>query len=139
MRRFGPRCAMVVAMTRSIAFITLALALASCVAPASVPEQRQAQELIGRIAGKSEHCVIFVPQSTLRISDGDRHTLLYGTGKTIWANNLGQCRFGLDDILVTEPLGSRHCRGDIVRSFDRISHIPGPTCVLSDFVPYHKA
>jgi hypothetical protein len=76
--------------------------------------------------------------SSLRISDNDRHTLLYGAGKTIWANHLGQCGFGDNDLLVTEPLGSYNCRGDLVRSFDRSSHIPGPACVLGDFVPYSR-
>jgi hypothetical protein len=65
--------------------------------------------------------------------------LVYGSGGTLWANDLGpQCGFGSDDVLVTEPVGSYHCRGDIVRSFDRFSRIPGPTCVLSNFVPYRR-
>ena len=40
--------------------------------------------------------------------------------------------------LVTYPFGSQHCRGDIVRTMDRLSHIPGPGCVLGDFVPYRR-
>jgi len=39
---------------------------------------------------------------------------------------------------VTEPIGSQYCRGDIVRSFDRQSRIPGPACILGDFVPYTR-
>jgi hypothetical protein len=74
----------------------------------------------------------------LRISENSRRTLIYGTGKTVWANDLGQCRFLSDDILVTEPFGSSYCRGDIVRSLDRVSRIPGATCVLGDFVPYTR-
>jgi hypothetical protein len=75
---------------------------------------------------------------SLRISQNDPHTLVYGSGRTIWANHLDQCGFRHDDILVTEPTGSQLCGGDIVRSFDRDSRIPGPSCVLSDFVPYSR-
>ena len=74
----------------------------------------------------------------MRVADGDRHMLLYGSGKTIWANPLGSCRFGYDDVLIVEPVGSYFCRGDLVRSVDRFSRIPGPTCVLGDFIPYKR-
>ena len=76
---------------------------------------------------------------SLRVSDSNRHTLLYGSGRTIWANLLApHCSFRFDDLLVTEPTGSYYCRGDIVRSLDRISGIPGPACVLGDFIPYSR-
>jgi hypothetical protein len=42
-------------------------------------------------------------------------------------------------VLVTEPVGSYHCRGDIVRSIDRYSRIPGPSCILGDWVPYRRS
>ena len=83
-------------------------------------------------------CVAISSQQSLRVSDSDRHMLLYGNGRTIWANRLGQCTFGSDDVLVTEPMGSYYCRGDLVRSFDRLSRIPGPACVLGEFVPYNR-
>jgi hypothetical protein len=115
------------------------LALGSCAPPTPVAQQQgPALELAGRVAGTAERCVTILPQQSLRIADGDRHLLLYGNGRTIWANHLGQCTFGTDDVLVTEPVGSSYCRGDIVRSFDRFSRIPGPACVLSDFVPYSR-
>jgi hypothetical protein len=115
------------------------LALGSCAPPTPVAQQQgPALELAGRVAGTAERCVAILPQQSLRIADGDRHLLLYGNGRTIWANHLGQCTFGTDDVLVTEPVGSSYCRGDIVRSFDRFSRIPGPACVLSDFVPYSR-
>jgi hypothetical protein len=116
----------------------LALATIACAAPQPEPS-RQPVELSGRTAGAPEHCVIIRQAEALRISDTDRHTLLYGSGKTIWASRLGPaCSFRLDDVLVTEPFGSHFCRGDIVRSFDRFSRIPGPACVLGDFVPYTR-
>jgi hypothetical protein len=83
--------------------------------------------------------VLIDPSTGLSVADGDRHMLLTGYGKTIWANNLGPgCGFDSGDVLVVEPIGSHYCRGDLVRSFDRFSRIPGPSCVLSDFVPYSR-
>jgi hypothetical protein len=51
----------------------------------------------------------------------------------------GGMRFRTNDILVAEPLSSRYCRGDIIRSIDRHSRFPGPSCILGDFVPYTRA
>jgi len=119
--------------------LLLATILGSCVAapPAGVP--RQAAELIGRTAGAPRDCVPIRPTENLRIADGDRTTLVYGSGKTVWANHLGgSCSFGSNDIPVFEPTTGSYCRGDIVRSVDRDSHIPGPSCVLADFIPYTR-
>jgi len=113
--------------------------LAGCAAPPPGAGQHgPAVELAGRSAGAAQRCVPISQSEGLRISESDPHVLLYGNGRTIWANNLGGCRFGSDDVLVTEPIGSSHCRGDIVRSIDRVTRIPGPACVLSDFVPYTR-
>jgi hypothetical protein len=96
-------------------------------------------ELAGRVVGPPQQCVSIESQQSLRVSDSDHHTLLYGNGRTIWANRLAQqCTFRSDDVLVTEPTGPSYCRGDIVRSFDRLSRIPGPACVLGDFIPYNR-
>ena len=123
-------------MKRMIALV--ALLVGSCAVPQ--PEQQQGPpiELAGRVAGPPQRCVTIDQMSALRISENDRHTALYGNGRIIWANRLGQCGFRQDDVLVTEPFGDRHCRGDILKSVDRISHIPGPTCIFSDFVPYRR-
>jgi hypothetical protein len=65
--------------------------------------------------------------------------LLTGSGKVIYSNSLGpSCGIGSNDIPVFEPLGNQYCRGDIVRSVDRTSGIPGPSCVLGDFVPHTR-
>lgn len=118
--------------------VVFALFLGSCAAPQPVAErQGPVRELAGRTAGVPKRCVLIEQSEALRTSDDDRHMLLYGSGKTIWANYLDrQCGFGSDDILITEPFGSYYCRGDLVRSIDRLSRIPGPACVLGDFVPY---
>ena len=126
-----------VCMTRCL--LTLALVLGSCAAPPPYPQQRAPDpELVGRVAGRPERCVTINSQQSLRVSEGDRHVLLYGNGRTLWVNNLGQCTFGSDDVLVTEPFGSSYCRGDLVRSSDRLSRIPGPACVLGDFIPFTR-
>lgn len=125
-------------MTRILA--ALVLSLAACAPPPSAGQQAgPIPELLGRIAGAPQRCVTTSSVESLRVSDRDSHVLIYGNGPTIWANRLGpHCSFRIDDVLVTEPFGSSYCRGDIVRSFDRQSHIPGPACVLSDFVPYTR-
>lgn len=114
--------------------------LGACAAPPPGSDrQGPPVELAGRVAGAPRRCISLIPIEALRVSETDRHTLVYGHGKTIWANHLGpSCGFDHDDILVTEPTGSQLCGGDIVRSIDRNSHIPGPSCVLNEFVPYTR-
>ena len=114
----------------------LLLLLGSCAAPpTSVPGR--ATELTGRVAGVPQRCVPIERDIALRVSDGDRSTLLYGTGRKIWANHLPRgCGFNQGDVLVVQPIGSDYCRGDFVRSIDPVSRFPGPSCYLGDFVPY---
>lgn len=117
----------------------LALGLASCAVPPQPPQQQgPPAELAGRVAGRPQTCVTTTQLDVLRPSETAPHVLLYGSGRTIWANNLASCRFGSDDILVIRLYGSNICRGDIVRSIDRLSRIPGPACVLNEFVPYTR-
>ncbi|MES2135773.1 MAG: hypothetical protein V4502_01765 [Pseudomonadota bacterium] len=101
-------------------------------APAIIPE------LAGRTPGPAQRCVNMDSTSALRIIDS--RTALYGSGATVWVNHFaGECpgRTSMD-ILVTHPTGSQYCRGDIVQSVDPVSHIPGPTCILGDFIPYRR-
>jgi hypothetical protein len=117
----------------------IALFAASCVAPQPEQPSRPPVELESRAAGPAQRCVPIDQSESMRVTDTNRHVLVYGSGRTTWANHLGpQCGFGRDDVLVTEPIGSYHCRGDIIRSFDRYSRIPGPSCVLGDWVPYRR-
>ena len=117
----------------------VALLVSSCAAPQPEPQQPP-RELVGRVAGPAQKCALIQQSESLRVSDTNRHVLIYGSGgRTLWANHLGsQCGFGRDDVLVTEPIGSYYCRGDLVRSFDRYSRIPGPSCILGEFVPYRR-
>jgi hypothetical protein len=124
-------------MMRTIPLLAL-MAVSCAVPPPGVQRQGPPEEVAGLAAGPPRRCVEINSQQSLRLSDNNRHVLLYGDGRTIFANDVGQCSFGRDDILVTEPMGSQYCRGDIVRSFDRQSRIPGAGCVLGDFVPYTR-
>ena len=114
--------------------------LGSCAPPPPPGMPRQPPtELVGRVAGAPRDCV---PIRTERESE-DRRRRPGDAGlrqrPTVWANHLGPgCSFGLNDIPVFEPTGGSYCRGDIVRSVDRDSHIPGPSCVLGDFVPFTR-
>lgn len=122
--------------------VTLGLTgfLAGCAAPPppSVPTNAPMSEIAGRTAGQARRCVQLVPNESLRIVSPN--ALLYGAGRTVWLNRPpGDCR-GLreSDVLVTEPINGQHCSGDLVRSFDRYSRIPGPSCRLGEFVPYTR-
>jgi hypothetical protein len=113
------------------------VALAACAAPPAGPSDQVISELAGRTAGPPQRCVNLDRNESLRIAGPN--AFLYGAGRTVWLNvPPGGCP-GLreSDVLVTEPLG-QHCRGDLVRSIDRYSKIPGPSCRLGDFVPYTR-
>ena len=121
-----------------IAFIGLAVALAGCTAPPPVADNAPIAEIAGRIAGPAQRCVTLSQSEGLHTAN--RSTLAVRSGKTVWVNHLqdGCSGFGQWDVIVTEPIGTQYCRGDLVRSFDSVSKIPGPTCRLGDFVPFTR-
>ena len=121
-----------------IAFIGLTVALAGCTAPPPVADNAPIAEIAGRIAGPAQRCVTLSQSEGLHTAN--RSTLAVRSGKTIWVNQLqdGCGGFGQWDVIVTEPIGTQYCRGDLVRSFDSVSKIPGPTCRLGDFVPFTR-
>jgi hypothetical protein len=120
------------------ALVAFAAAAAACApaqptgTPAAIPE------LAGRTAGPPQSCVSIDSTASLRIVDPG--TVLYTTGSTVWLNRLATQCPGVSgfDILVTHPTGSQYCRGDFVQSVDPVSKIPGPSCVLGDFIPYRR-
>src|SRR4051795_13295959 len=119
--------------------IVLSASLSACTAappPPAVPGPMP--ELAGRVEGPAQRCVTMRPTETLRPAESDRHTLIYTIGSTIWANHIGACSFDRNDALLIERTGSDLCRGEIVRSFDPVPKIPGPACILGDFVPYTR-
>ena len=122
-----------------LAIVTLAAAiLASC---NPVPVRRAATpipELAGRTAGPPQRCVATRQAEAPRLG-GDR-VILYGGGRTLWVNRLSEGCVGINrnDILVVEPAPGSYCRGDRVRSVDPLSGLPGPGCILGDFVPFRR-
>ncbi len=114
--------------------------LAACAVPPAAPTpQGQASEIAGRSAGAPRDCIPIERTEALRVSEGAPGILIYGRGPTIWATRLDPgCGFSHSDVLITQSHDGRYCRGDLVRSTDGISNIPGPTCVLGEFVPYRR-
>ena len=123
---------------RSISAMLLCIA-AGC-APAAPPSNvAPSAELAGRIAGAPQNCVPVRAGASLRVIDSD--TIIYGTGRTVWLNELPSECPGLRplDPLIVEPTsGSQYCRGDRIREFEPVTRVPGPVCVLGDFVPYTR-
>lgn len=112
--------------------------LVACAARPPASASAPTSELAGRTAGQPTHCIPIVRAEPLRLADP--HTVLYGHGRTIWVNRFdGTCGgMRVGDTLIVNTIGSRYCRGNLVRSVDPVSHLPGPACNLGDFVPYTR-
>ena len=108
--------------------------LFGCAPPVSESIPRPVLEIAGRAPGPPPRCVPLEPTATLRVVDS--HHLVYGSGRTIWLSGTECPGARRDDILVLHPMGSQHCRGDIVRTVGHAGAIAGASCVLGDFVPY---
>ena len=68
--------------------------LAGCAAvPPAAEPQRPAVELAGRTPGPAQRCVSINQSESLRVSETDRRMLIYGSGRTIWANPLPEHLF----------------------------------------------
>ena len=117
--------------------VASALLLAGCAPYGPAGQTAAISELTGRTAGPAQRCVRIDRHEPIRVAAPN--TLVYGRGRTIWVNAVPNCApFKYSDILVTEPIGTQYCRGDLVKSFDASSRIPGPTCRLGDFIPYTR-
>jgi hypothetical protein len=119
-----------------IAAIWLAMAAAGCAAPPPLASgNAPIPEIAGRTAGAPQRCVRLERHEPLRVAAP--HALVYGRGRTVWLNPVPRCAaLKATDTLVTEPLGTQLCAGDVVRTFGPISRIAGPTCRLGEFIPY---
>lgn len=115
-----------------------AMLLFGCASPHPYATVHHDQELGGRTAGASQRCIPAQDGEELHVADNDRHILLYGSGKTIWASHLqGLCGFSQDDQLMIYPRNGEYCSGQLVRSLE-VSRAEGPSCVLGDFTPYAR-
>ena len=123
--------------------LLLSLALAGCATtgPSDWQAREQAaldRELAGRTAGEPESCI--TAHTSLSLSATGTGKFIYREGRTIWINQpLHECRnVSRLDTLIIEMNGSRYCRGDRVRAVESGGSIPGPMCVLGEFVPYRR-
>jgi hypothetical protein len=122
---------------RLLPILILLTGCATATGDAPTREQRElAEELQGRTAGRPQACVAVRQNSSLKIID--RQTLAYREGDTVYVNRLEADCPGLrpSNTLLIEPHGSEYCNGDHVRGVETNSSVPGPFCVLRDFVPY---
>lgn len=119
--------------------IGLAVLAAGCAPGQPAGGSPAIPEIAGRTAGTPQSCVPSDRQTSLRIID--ERTALYGGGpRTVWVNRLKSDCPGADrmDILVAQPTGAQYCNGDQVRVLDPLTQVPGPVCILGDFVPYSR-
>ena len=131
------------------AVLLSAMAVAGCsvsgaeTKPAPLTEKQAEllkEQLDGKVPGKPVACIGHGSQnSIIRVSD---EMLLYRvSGRLVYQNRLRSPCPGLardDDVMVTRQYGSQQCRGDIFQLVDRVGGIPGPSCVLGDFIPYRR-
>jgi hypothetical protein len=123
----------------ALSVATLAsLSAGSCAPSSPASNAGPLPELAGRTAGAPQRCISFQQTEGLRIADAQ--TVIYGSGRTIWVNRLASACPGMNPmaILIVEPMGTEYCRGDRVRTIDPVSRIPGPACILGDFIPYRR-
>lgn len=112
--------------------------LLGCSRPAVPPGADLARTIAGRVADRPQSCVPTQSTSNLRVIDAA--TVAYGSGRTIYINPLGGACPGLRELstIIVEAHGSQYCRGDHFRAVEPTGGIPGPVCVLGDWVPYRR-
>lgn len=122
---------------RKLFLIAAAVAANAC-SPAASPGVGLAQETAGRIAGPAHSCISSDAGQGLRVLDAQ--TLAYGWGRTLYINHLDPGCPGISSTstLLVDRLGPQYCRGDRVQGLEAGASIPGPMCVLGDWVPYRK-
>lgn len=125
---------MVVGMRARV--LILVLSLAGCAPPIVLPDGDLARVTAGRSAGPAQSCVAMRTDQNLRPVDS--MTLAYGSGATIYVNQLGAPCPGLEDLstIIVDAQSGQYCRGDRIRPLAPGAIIPGPTCNLGDWVPY---
>jgi hypothetical protein len=120
-------------------FWTLALVLGGCAACSQVapaPLSPAVQQALASGPGRS--CITPAPAEGLTIIEDGAIGLR--SGGTLWVNRLPARCPGLrvGNTLIVEIHGSQICRGDHVRPIEPAAAIPGPVCILGDFVPYRR-
>ena len=124
---------------RALVPIFAAAILSGCANPPTPPGAALARETAGMAAGPAQSCI--PTNSSQNLHALDAQTLAYGWRRTVYINHLdGPCP-GVDPqstLIVVPSLGGQYCRGDRIRGREFGGGIPGPVCILSDWVPYHR-
>ncbi len=116
--------------------LSFALPLAACTAQPAPIGAARTSELTGRVAGPAQSCVPTQPTRNLQIVDDS--ALIYGSGRTLYLNHLRAACPGLNPTttLIFDLHASEYCSGDHFRTIETGSSVPGPVCLLGDWVPY---
>jgi len=116
----------------------LAILLTSCTHPTDPGGAGLARELAGYTAGTPQSCVLNSRSDSLHAIDSS--TLALGSRGTVYVNHLGgPCpAISSFNTLIVDTQTGRYCRGDRVRGLEPNSLIPGPVCILGDWVPYRR-
>ena len=129
--------------------LLVGLAVGSCAAPppaetaAQVARQQAklASLTAGKVAGAPVSCLPSYRQNDMITID--ENTIAFREGRNrVYVNHLNGGCSNLESghyALVTHPLGSQLCRGDIAQVVDLFNHITVGSCVIGDFVPYTMA
>ena len=119
--------------------LTFIVAAAAGCAPQPAPDTSGlARELAGYTPGQPQSCIGTFANQNLRVIDPQ--TIAYGNGRTIYVNKLQAPCPAVDQLntLIVEAQVGQYCRGDRVRGLEPGGIIPGPSCVLQDWVPYRR-
>lgn len=117
-------------------WLLFAIPLAACTAQPAPIGAARTNALAGRVAGPPQNCVSTQPTRNLQIVDDS--TLIYGSGSTVYLNHLRASCPGLNPTttLIFDLHASQYCSGDHFRTIETGASVPGPVCLLGDWVPY---
>jgi hypothetical protein len=123
-----------------ILLIPLLLTACTASAPNSASNSSELARLLdGRVVGEPKSCVPMQQQDGLRAID--ENTFVVERGRTLWVNRLPSACPGIRPFstLIVRVHTGQYCQGDRVQALEPGASIPGPYCILGDFVPYQRA
>lgn len=104
-------------------------------------QQKLDRELAGLIPGRAQDC-IDLQDAKIADVQGAGPTLLYKLGRGLVYRNdtAGGCeKASRGDIVVTDSISGKLCRGDIARTVRQLSPATTGSCTLGAFVPYRRS
>jgi hypothetical protein len=118
------------------AILVLAPVLTSCIQSNATADAALSRQLADRVPGAAQTCISTVSNGNLTAIDTS--TLVYQSGTTLFVNHPSAPCSAIAPLstLIVDAQGGHYCRGDRVRGVEYGSGIPGPVCLLGDWVPY---